>query len=344
MLPFCLPTPTCPAVLGTGQRGEAFGSHPGGVLPREKDLSAQVQRGHDPLASIPKMRIPPCALPHLGHPAWPTFTSAPGIACLRHWVEAITPAPTPPSGGPSCPGSLPQPHPHMCPKCPSVPSPWVLQLTSSCPGVSAATLGAGGRMGGYLRVVLCLRSKGLLGAEKTAPAAGPVESGVRKEGAWEARLPHSWPVPVLPDDQWGPGRVGRELRPASRSYRRPPLLFTPCPACPSQCTKCPPPGRPRAPQPPGLWRQPLPHFAEEETSFQKRGVKEYWTLVKDVCAGRSGCRAGLKCADTQDCWPGGGRGDGVISVSRQRVYGCSLKATSSFHMFEIFHDKMSGRD
>ena len=182
MLPFCLPTPTCPAVLGTGQRGEAFGSHPGGVLPREKDLSAQVQRGHDPPASIPKKRNPPCALPHLSHPAWPAFTSTPGITCLRHWVEAATPAPTPPSGGPSCPRSHPQPHPHMCPKCPSVPSPWVLQLTSSCPGGSAATLGAGGRMGGHFRVVVCLWSKGLLGAEKTAPAAGPVESGRRELG------------------------------------------------------------------------------------------------------------------------------------------------------------------
>ena len=151
MLPFCLPTPTCPAVLGTGQRGEAFGSHPGGVLPREKDLSAQVQRGHDPPASIPKMRNPPCALPHLSHPAWPAFTSTPGITCLRHWVEAATPAPTPPSGGSHQPRVPPPAPPAHVPKVPQRSLPLGPAAHVLLPGRLCGHLGGRGKNGRALQ-------------------------------------------------------------------------------------------------------------------------------------------------------------------------------------------------
>lgn len=74
----------------------------------------------------------PCrALPHLGHPTWPTLTSAPG------WVEASTPAQTPPSKGSLLPRVPPPPSPTpqvpTAPQPPGVPSLWARLLISSFP-------------------------------------------------------------------------------------------------------------------------------------------------------------------------------------------------------------------
>lgn len=143
MLPF-LPHPHLPAVLGPwrGQRGKAFGSHPRGVLPREKDPTAQVQRGHDRLASTPTMRAltgpPPSWPPYLSH-----FDLCPWVGrnhnpCPNPSFQRVLPAQ----------GSSPIPAaPHRCPRPPSPPGSHPLGqgcLSPARGGVSAATTGGGG--------------------------------------------------------------------------------------------------------------------------------------------------------------------------------------------------------
>lgn len=138
--PFCPPPPDSLGAMERAKR-ESLSALSKSSAPKGKGSHCPAIERTQSFSKYPSVESPPRALSHLGHPTYPTLTLAPG------WVEATTPAQTPPSRGSLLPRVplLPSHSPQVptAPQPPRVPSPWARLLISSCPGVCSHPWGCG---------------------------------------------------------------------------------------------------------------------------------------------------------------------------------------------------------